>query len=60
MFREKTTLNYYWTNILCSMLQMDEKFSSAKQKYEDDIRERDQKIVKLKKQMADAFTGNSM
>ena len=60
MFREKTTLNYYKTNILCSMLQMDEKFASAKQKYEDEIRERDQKIVKLKKQMADAFTGNSM
>ena len=39
---------------------MDEKFASAKQKYEDEIRERDQKIVKLKKQMADAFTGNSM
>lgn len=39
---------------------MEETVASCKQKYEDEIRERDQKIVKLKKQMADAFTGNSM
>lgn len=39
---------------------MEDDLAAAVSKYEDDLRDRDQKIVKLKKQMAEAFTGNSM